>query len=171
MAKSHGIDRDRRLDLFRAVALWLLFLEELPPEHASFMNIRAYGFSDATAIFILVFGYTAGLVYGQAMRERGVVLASAQIVRRAWHVYVAHVFLLVFYIAEISYVARRFDNPTYTKVTNIADLLRHPAMMLVEGLKLNWQPTGMEELALYIVLLAAFAPLLWLLLRSPVIAL
>jgi hypothetical protein len=171
MAKSDVVERDRRLDLFRAICLWLLFLEELPAENASFMNVRAYGFSDATAIFILVFGYTAGFVYGEAMRQRGVLLASAEIVRRAWQVYVAHVFLFVFYVAEISYVARSFQNPTYAMVTNISDLLGQPAMTLVEGLALNLQPSGMEELALYIVLIVAFPPMLWLLLRSPIIAL
>src|ERR1700736_3786784 len=98
-------ERDLRLDLFRALALWLLFLQELPAQNASLMNVRAFGFADATAIFILVFGYTAGFVYGEVMRERGLLVATAQIVRRAWQVYVAHVFLFVMYVAEISYVA------------------------------------------------------------------
>src|SRR5437660_891784 len=145
MARTEVVSRDLRLDLFRAVSLWLLFWEELPSQHASLMTVRAYGFSDASAIFVLVFGYTAGLVYGTAMRQRGFLLATAHILRRAWQVYVAYVFLFVFYIAEISYVARRFDNPGYTDATNISDLLRDPATTLVEGLQLKFQLSGTEE--------------------------
>jgi len=171
MTAGDLIKRDVRLDLFRAVSLWLLFLEQLPSANARLMTVRAYGFSGAAAIFIFVFGYTAGLVYGQVMRERGVFLATAQIVRRAWQVYVAHAFLFVFYVAEISYLTRRFHNPVYANDTNIRDLLQQPDMTLAQGLFLNFQPAHMEALALYVALLAAFAPMLWLLLRSPFLAL
>src|SRR5215467_7676365 len=105
------------------------------------------------------------------MRERGFVVAAANILRRAWQVYVAHVFLFVFYIAEIAYVSRRFDNPLFAEDTNIFEFLHRPDMTLVEGLLLNFKPVHMDVLPLYILLLVAFGPVLWLLLRRPVLAL
>jgi hypothetical protein len=76
--------RDLRLDLFRGIALWLIFLDHIPSNVVSWITIRNYGFSDATEIFIFISGYTAAFVYGRAMRERGFVVAGARILRRAW---------------------------------------------------------------------------------------
>src|SRR6516162_8153336 len=60
--------RDLRLDLFRGVALWLIFLDHIPQNVVNWFTIRNYGFSDATEIFIFISGYTAAFVYGRAMR-------------------------------------------------------------------------------------------------------
>src|SRR6266850_8399535 len=97
--------RDLRLDLFRGLALWLIFLDHIPSNAVSWVTIRNFGFSDATEIFIFISGYTAAFVYGRAMRERGIVVATARILKRVWQIYVAHVFLFTIFLAEISYVA------------------------------------------------------------------
>ena len=44
--------RDLRLDLFRGIALWLIFLDHIPQNVVNWFTIRNYGFSDATEIFI-----------------------------------------------------------------------------------------------------------------------
>ena len=75
--------RDLRLDLFRGIALWLIFLDHIPGNIVSWITIRNYGFSDATEIFIFISGYTAAFVYGKAMRERGFLVAGARMLRRA----------------------------------------------------------------------------------------
>ena len=94
-----------RLDLFRGLALWLIFIDHLPQNILTWLTIRNYGFSDATEIFIFISGYTAAFVYGRAMRERGFVVAAARILKRVWQIYVAHIFLFTIFLAEISYVA------------------------------------------------------------------
>ena len=106
MALPKPGERDLRLDLFRGLALWLIFLDHIPSNIVNWITIRNYGFSDATEIFVFISGYTAAFVYGRAMREHGTVVASARILKRAWQVYVAHIFLFAIYMAEISYVAR-----------------------------------------------------------------
>ena len=68
-------ERDLRLDLFRGVALWLIFLDHIPSNILNWFTIRNYGFSDATEIFIFISGYTAAFVYGRAMH--GAVLGAA----------------------------------------------------------------------------------------------
>jgi len=108
-------ERDLRLDLFRGIALWLIFLDHIPQNIANWFTIRNYGFSDATEIFIFISGYTAAFVYGRAMHERGIVIASARVLRRAWQIYVAHIFLFTIFMAEIAYVAATFDNPLYAE--------------------------------------------------------
>jgi hypothetical protein len=163
--------RDLRLDLFRGIALWLIFLDHIPSNVVSWITIRNYGFSDATEIFIFISGYTAAFVYGRAMRERGFVVAGARILRRAWQIYVAHIFLFAIYMAEISYVATSFDNPLYAEEMNILDFLKQPDMTIVQALLLKFKPVNMDILPLYIILLLLFPPILWLLLRGPTLAL
>lgn len=164
-------ERDLRLDLFRGIALWLIFLDHIPSNAVSWVTIRNYGFSDATEIFVFISGYTAAFVYGTAMRSHGFVVASARVLKRAWQIYVAHVFLFAIYLAEIAYVAQSFDNPLYSEEMGILDFLKQPDVTILQALMLKFKPVNMDVLPLYIVLLAGFSPALWLLLRRPSLAL
>ena len=163
--------RDLRLDLFRGIALWLIFLDHIPSNVVSWITIRNYGFSDATEIFVFISGYTAAFVYGREMRQRGAIIGGARILKRAWQVYVAHIFLFVIYMAEIAYLSASFENPLYAEEMGIFDFLRQPDVTLFQALLLKFKPANMDVLPLYIVLLAGFAPFLWLLLRLPTMAL
>src|SRR5438128_5039379 len=155
--------RDLRLDLFRGIALWLIFLDHIPSNVVSWVTIRNYGFSDATEIFIFISGYTAAFVYGRAMDERGFIVSGARILRRAWQIYVAHIFLFAIYMAEISYVATSFENPLYAEEMNILDFMKQPDQTIVEALLLKFKPVNMDVLPLYIILLLLFPAALWLL--------
>ena len=168
---STASERDLRLDLFRGLALWLIFLDHIPDNIVSWITIRNYGFSDATEIFIFISGYTAAFVYGRTMRERGFVLASARILRRAWQIYVAHIFLFTIFMAEIAYVASTFENPLYAEEMKILDFLKQPDITIFQALLLKFKPVNMDVLPLYIVLLLLFPPVLLVLLRHPNIAL
>ena len=44
--------------------------------------------------------------------------------KRAWQIYVAHIFLFAIYIAEIAYVASSFENPLYVEEMNALDFLK-----------------------------------------------
>ncbi|WP_407115509.1 OpgC domain-containing protein [Bradyrhizobium sp. LMG 9283] len=154
-------ERELRLDLFRGLALWLIFIDHLPPSLLTWFTIRNYGFSDATEIFIFISGYTAAFVYGRAMLESGVVIATARILRRVWQIYVAHVFLFTIFLAEISYVATRFENPLYTEEMGIMDFLKQPDITIVQALLLRFRPVNMDVLPLYIVLMLALPLILW----------
>jgi hypothetical protein len=157
-------ERELRLDLFRGLALWLIFIDHLPPSLLTWFTIRNYGFSDATEIFIFISGYTAAFVYGRAMLEHGLVVATARILRRAWQIYVAHVFLFTIFLAEISYVATSFENPLYSEEMGIMDFLKQPDVTIVQALLLRFRPANMDVLPLYIVLMLAL-PLILVLMR------
>ncbi len=160
-------ERDLRLDLFRGLALWLIFLDHIPSNAVSWITIRNYGFSDATEIFVFISGYTAAFVYGRAMTKSGFIVASARVLKRAWQIYVAHVFLFAIYLAEISYVSHSFNNPLYSEEMGVVNFLNNPDVTIIQALLLKFKPVNMDVLPLYIVLLLWFSPFLWLLLRSP----
>jgi len=163
--------RELRLDLFRGMALWLIFIDHLPANLLTWLTIRNYGFSDATEIFIFISGYTAAFVYGRAMRESGFVIAAARILKRVWQIYVAHVFLFVIFLAEISYVATSFENPLYSEEMGILDFLKQPDVTIIQALLLRFKPVNMDVLPLYIVLMFFLPPILWLMLRKADLAL
>src|ERR1041385_349638 len=154
--------RDLRLDLFRGLALWLIFVDHIPSNIVNWLTIRNYGFSDAAEIFVFISGYTAAFVYGRTMEQRGVVVASARILKRAWTVYIAHVFIFVIFMAEIAYLTRSIENPLYNEEMGALDFMKETGDTLIHALLLKFKPTFMDVLPLYIVLLIGFPPVLWL---------
>jgi hypothetical protein len=162
--------RDLRLDLFRGIALWLIFLDHIPNNIVNWFTLRNYGFSDAAEVFVFISGFTAAFVYARAMRERGFVLAALRILKRVWQLYVAHIFLFIIFMAQISYVARSFDNPLFAEEMNVLEFLRQPDDALMQAMLLKFKPANMDILPVYIVLLLFFPPLLWLLMRAPTLA-
>jgi len=163
--------RDLRLDFFRGLSLWMIFLDHVPSHHvsdiASWITIRNYGFSDAAEIFVFISGYTASLVYGRKMWQQGFLVGSAQILRRTWQIYAAHLFLFAFYIAEVGYASLKFDAPNFENYTNTSIFFHHPETAIVNAAALSFKPVDLDVLPVYILLLAAFPPVLWLLRRAP----
>jgi hypothetical protein len=159
--------RDLRLDFFRGLALWLIFLDHVPSNVVAWFTVRNFGFSDAAEMFVFISGYTAAFVYGRVMLERGFLVASSRILKRAWQIYVAFVFLFMIYLAQISWVAARFDNPLYIEEMNLLHFLQRPEIVIVEALMLRFLPANVDVLPLYIILMLVFPLLLWALLKAP----
>jgi hypothetical protein len=151
--------RELRLDLFRGLALWLIFIDHVSPDVLTWFTIRSYGFSDAAEIFIFISGYTAAFVYGRAMFESGFEIATARVLRRVWQIYAAHVLLFAILVAEVSYVAIGLEKPFYAKEMEILNFLDQPGSAMVQGLLLRYRPLNMDVLPLYIVLML-FLPLI-----------
>ena len=86
--------RDLRLDLFRGLANWAIFLDHIPHEVMSSITTRNYGFSDAADLFVFIAGYTAASVFGRIMIERGWVSAATKLAKRAARLYAAHIVVL-----------------------------------------------------------------------------
>ncbi len=160
-------ERDLRLDFFRGLALWLIFLNHIPSNFVGWFTTRNFGFSDAAEMFVYISGYPAAFVYGRVMIERGPTVASMRILKRVWQIYVAFVFLFVIYLAQISWVAARFENPLYIEEMNLMHFLQRPEIVIVEALLLRFLPANVDVLPLYIVLMAFFPLILWMLLRAP----
>ena len=157
--------RDLRLDFFRGLALIFIFVDHIPENILSYFTIQAIAFFDAAEVFIFISGYTAALVYGQTLVSQGTLYATARILGRAWQLYVAHIFLFVMFIAEVSYTVTTFNNPMYNDEMRVGDFLNEPHVAIVKALLLEFQPTFLDILPLYILLLVIF-PVVLLGLRS-----
>jgi hypothetical protein len=165
--------RDLRLDFFRGVSLIFIFIDHVPENVLSYFTLQAVAFFDAAEVFIFISGFTAALVYGRRLASKGALYATAQVLRRAWQLYVAHIFLFVLFVAEVSYTATAFKNPMYNEEMRVADFLDEPHIAVVKALLLQFQPAFLDILPLYILMLVIFPAILlglqrsWLLVLVP----
>ena len=166
---AHG--RDARIDLFRGIANWFIFLDHIPDNVVNWITVRNYGFSGAADMFIFISGFAAAIVYAKMTLERGFVVGASRIFKRAWQIYVAYVVLFVIYIVTITDVAARYAASDIIYEFNVAGLVDHPMRTLIYGLLLESRPLNLDILQLYNVLVVFFPPVLWLMLRKPDLAL
>lgn len=171
MTAKGGSRRDLRLDVARGLALFFIFIDHIPENRFSALTLQALGFFDAAEAFIFLSGYTAALVYGRSLKRDGIVIMAARVYRRVWTLYVAHLFLFLVLSAIVSYVIESSGSAIYAEESRVGDFLTEPHIALVRALTLEFQPTFLDILPLYIVLLAAFPLILILLARSRWLAL
>jgi hypothetical protein len=163
--------RDLRLDLFRGLANWAIFLDHIPHEVLSWFTIRNYGFSDAADMFVFISGYTAAFVFGRVMIERGYLAAVSRLLKRALELYAAHIMVVFVYIAVVASVSRGLNDPNDLDVFNVAAFINKPLWEFFQVLALRYRPVNLDVLPLYILLMATFAPALWLMVRKPTLTL
>jgi hypothetical protein len=159
--------RDLRLDLFRGLALWFIFLDHIPRNVVSWLTVRNYGFSDATEIFVFISGYTAVIAYARMMEREGWPRAAARIWRRVWQLYVAHILLFVAFSAQIAWVSIAKDTPDLIEEMQLLGLGENPYRAILEAALLKFRPANLDVLPLYIMLLAVFPFVLPAALRWP----
>jgi hypothetical protein len=163
--------RDLRLDLFRGLANWAIFLDHIPHEVMNSITTRNYGFSDAADLFVFISGYTAASVFGRIMIERGYATAASRLLKRVAKLYAAHIIVLAVYIAIVGGLSRGLHDPDDLNQFNVGVFMSHPLRELSQALLLRYRPVNLDVLPLYILLLGTFAPALWLMVRKPTLTL
>lgn len=162
--------RDLRVDFFRGVALWWIFIDHIPDNWIAQFSLRNFAICDATEVFVLLAGYACGLAYGKGMDRRGYVSAAADVLKRAWTLYIAHIFLFVVFAAQVSYGATTLDRADYLDEIHLDVLGEAPYRAMLEALTLHFQPAYLNILPLYVSLLLLFALVLPLLRRPHLLA-
>ena len=154
------------MDFFRGLALWWIYTDHIPGDVLGDYSLRNFAMCDATEVFVLLAGFGAGIAYGSVMDRQGYLYAAADTLRRAWTLYIAHIFLFVVYTAQVAYSAAALDRVFYLEETRLDVLADAPYRALLEALLLRFQPNLLNILPLYVALLLIFAVALPLL-RKP----
>src|ERR1700753_1032008 len=162
-----SVERDLRLDLFRGVGLWMIFLDHIPHDVVSWLTMRNYGFSDAAEFFVCISGYLAGFIYGPIIKAGHFLAALKRLWRRGVGMYVAHIMLFLVFTAQIARTVRRWDNPLYEDEFNVHSFLEHPDVLIGQALSLRYKPVNLDVLPLYITLIATAPFMLWAMVRRP----
>ena len=161
------VERDLRLDLFRGIGLWMIFLDHIPHDVVSWLTLRNYGFSDAAEFFVFISGYLAGFIYGPIIKAGHFLSALKRLWKRAMEMYVAHIMLFLIFTAQIARTVRKFDNPLYEDEFNVHNFLDHPDILIGQALTLRYKPVNLDVLPLYIALIATAPFMLWAMVRRP----
>jgi hypothetical protein len=155
--------RDLRVDFFRGLALWWIYTDHIPGDVLGDYSLQHFAMCDATEVFVLLAGYAAGLSYGMGLGRNGYVAPAADIMRRAWTLYVAHIFLFVLFTAQVTYSATALNRLNYLEESRLDVLGDDPYRSILEAVLLRFQPSLLNILPLYVVLLVFFAATVWLL--------
>jgi hypothetical protein len=164
-ADSAG-NRDVRLDLFRGLALICIFIDHTPGNLLGYVTMRAYGLSDAAETFVLVAGYTAVLAYSRVFEQHGLFAGAKRVGARIWDLYAAHILLTAVCALGLALAARWFENPLYYEYVNLTPYAYDPFGAIWRTMMLYYQLGYLNILPLYIVLLAWFPILWWLMQRD-----
>mgnify|MGYP000082494594 CR=1 FL=1 len=164
--------RDPRLDVFRGLALVMIFINHVPGNPYEDYTNRNFGFSDAAEAFFMLSGMAAGLAYSgrfmQAQRRTGSLWAAIQPMwSRAWTLYMTQILLTAWAIAIFSAGALWFGVPEMITKINLTRVFGNTAEALVGIPTLGHQLGYVNILPAYSVLLIT-APIAILVgLRSP----
>ena len=83
--------RDPRLDFFRGVAMFIIFMAHLPGNFFTLYIPARFGWSDATEIFVFCSGMASAIAFGAVFKNHGWMMGTFRILHRMWQVYWAHI--------------------------------------------------------------------------------
>nr|WP_294517626.1 OpgC domain-containing protein [uncultured Rhodopila sp.] len=155
--------RDLRVDFFRGLALWWIYTDHIPGDVLADVSLRNFAMCDATEVFVLLAGYGAGLSYGMGLGRQGYVSTAADVLKRAWTLYIAHIFLFMLFSAQVTYSATLLNRINYLEESRLDILGDDPYRSILEALLLRFQPSLLNILPLYVALMVFLAATIWLL--------
>lgn len=147
--------RDRRIDMFRGLALAMIFINHVPGTIYEMATSRNFGFSDAAEGFVFLSGVSAALAYAAAMGGAKLWPGVSKIWGRAWTLYLVHLLVTVWVIGIAAATMRFGGQSDLLLKDNIQYLFKDMAGVLT-GLPLMTHQIGyVNILPMYAMLLLA----------------
>lgn len=147
--------RDRRIDMFRGLALAMIFINHVPGTVYEMATSRNFGFSDAAEGFVFLSGVSAALAYAAAMSGPKRWPGVSKIWGRAWTLYLVHLLVTVWVIGIAAATMRFGGESGLLLKDNIQYLFKDMAGVLA-GLPLMTHQIGyVNILPMYAMLLLA----------------
>lgn len=159
--------RDDRLDMFRGIALVMIFINHVPGNAFEAYTSRNFGFSDAAEAFVFMSGMAAGLAYSNAFRAGPLWPAIARAWARARQLYFVHLSITLMALGIFAAAALWLGAYEGLQKNNIAPIFAHPLEAMIGIPALTHQLGYLNILPLYAVMLVATPGLLLLGIRWP----
>jgi hypothetical protein len=142
------------VDLFRGMAMLIIFVAHVPDNAWNGFIPARFGFSNATEIFVFCSGFASALAFGGVFTRRGFGLGLARIAFRCWQVYWAHISVFMAMLALYATADRLLPGQDYLVYGGFERLLQEPARALMLLMTLGWQTDYLDILPMYLVILA-----------------
>ncbi len=162
--------RDVRLDFFRGLAMFIIFIAHLPG-NSWFLFIPArFGFSSAGELFVFCSGLASAFAFGRIFEQEGAFTGVQRVAFRIWQVYWAHIGLSIVMIT-LSLAAFHLTGIDYARQLGLGWFLANPESSLPKLVALGFTPAFLDILPMYLVLLAMLPVMAMLGRVSPVLPL
>ena len=169
-ARAVGTTRDLRIDLFRGLALWMIFIDHIDGNWLGKFTYRNFGFSDSKEIFIFLSGISCWLLYAKLEAQRGLAWAQFRALYRAVQIYLGYLFVAFFTFVTL-FALQRLAEPYFAPGGDFTLLFADPPRALIAAADLYYTPGYLDILPLYLWLVAAAPLLIAALRRAPRLAL
>jgi hypothetical protein len=160
--------RDERLDMFRGLALVMIFINHVPGTFYEDFTNRNFGFSDAAEAFVFMSGMAAGLAYSSRFRSGNLWAATAKVWARARQLYFVHIAITMLCLAIFAGAAKWLGFTEVLTKNNLAPIFQKPLSSLIGIPLLTHQLGYLNILPLYMTLLLATPLIILAGLRWPV---
>lgn len=145
-------ERDVRLDFFRGITMFIIFVAHMPGNSWSGFIPARFGFSSGAELFVFCSGIASAIAFGGTFIKHGMLIGTARIAYRIWQVYWAETCLVVALIALAAASDALFGLDTLR--AQFGPLLLEPARAILNLVTLTWQPDLLDILPMYMVILA-----------------
>ena len=148
--------RDPRLDVFRGLAMLIIFTAHMPGNLFTLWIPARWGFSDATEIFVFCSGTASALAFGRSFDRAGWAMGTARVGHRVWQVYWSHIgmfFAIATMLAAID-LSGWLPDKTYIGTLNLWRFFADPGPQLVGLMTLTYVPNYFDILPMYLAILA-----------------
>lgn len=156
-----------RLDVFRGLALVMIYINHVPGTIFENFTSRNFGFSDAAEGFVIMSGIAAGLAYSVAPPADRPWSNARRAWSRSWTLYMVHIATMTMAIGISAAAARWFGATEMIEVNNMAVLFDDSIGVMIGMPLLLFHLGYFDILPLYTVLIAATPGMIWLGRRNP----
>lgn len=158
--------RDLRLDFFRGLGMFIIFIAHVPDNAWTLWIPARFGASDATEIFVFCSGMASAIAFGSIFRERSFALGAARTAYRIWQVYWAHIALFMVTVALLVFFDQLRGDDFYVNRLFVIPFLEETPQHILALMTLNYVPNYFDILPMYLVLLAMMPFVAWLGIRN-----
>ncbi len=167
-SKAPARDRDPRLDFFRGVAMFIIFIAHTPGNWWVNWIPARFGFSDATEIFVFCSGMASAIAFGRIFEMQGLAMGTARILHRAWQVYWAHIGLFLTIVAQLVAIDYLLDTGgSYTGSMNLHIFFDKIRDCILGLMTLTYVPNYFDILPMYFAILLMVPAVMWLRWQHP----
>lgn len=155
--------RDARLDLFKGVALLIIFINHVGGNPLAKLMPARFGPSDSAEIFVFISGYAIALAYGPVLAERGFTACQRKALGRCRQLWTANIMTMLVSALVVALAVHVGDLPmeASNRLESFAPLFDTPVTAMAWHLVLMYLPFAFDILALYILLVAVAPLFLW----------
>ncbi|MBU2532667.1 MAG: OpgC domain-containing protein [Alphaproteobacteria bacterium] len=148
--------RDVRLDFFRGVCLFIIFVAHIFDNPWALLIPARFGLSDAAEIFVFLSGMASAVAFASVFVKRGFFMGTARILHRVWQVYWAHVSVFLICTVVMVLIDRYLDTgEDYIRGLMMEPFFNEHARDALVGLfTLTYVPPFFDILPMYLVILA-----------------